>query len=661
MSDTFGGINKSFVRNGASFRDFAAHVVVQRVIEAAPQIGMLPPISSLQVNSLSSLPTETPPPIDNICIIGAGVAGLYTAMILDSLEIPYEILEANSRIGGRIYTHRFNGEVGKNAPVGDPARYDYFDIGAMRYPRIPFMDRVFKLFTKIKINHLLVDYTLSNGKNLMYFNDLHHTVTTADENIDPFGVSERSGGTVPLSFLEKPEDAKPNWNPVDYWTNKIYAYYKELFAEIEDAPEEKRQTKFEEAWDELTNQDYHSTRGYMLAGPEGKPPKPPPAFPESVVQWLETFDSAAGLYDQSFVESVLDSLDFDWPTPKVGAKHFPGPYVKIPGVEDEKLAPWVCVDGGSDRIIDAMVSFIKTKPQTQKRVTRISQSKGQDSMVVEWKEGNKPSQKTYSQVICTAPLGCVASIDLKEASLLYNQKVAIRSLQYDASTKVAIKFDKRWWEDPEVMGEDGWFKAGTSKTDLPIRTCVYPSYGNNCPPENPPSGVLMASYTWAQDARRLGALAQPKGTTADDTMLEIMLDNISRLHNIPPEKLPKPVDHYAHAWYNDEFARGAFALFGPGQFGHKKRGEGPQSEQASLFASMKAPAGKGKLHFAGEATSVHHAWVLGALNSAWRAVYNMLDGRQDKQDKLIALWGIPDEETQVHLKKLNMLARYDIL
>ena len=46
-----------------------------------------------------------------VCIIGAGMAGLYTAMILDSLGIPYQIIEANTqaRVGGRLYTHHFPG------------------------------------------------------------------------------------------------------------------------------------------------------------------------------------------------------------------------------------------------------------------------------------------------------------------------------------------------------------------------------------------------------------------------------------------------------------------------------------------------------------------------------------------------------------------------
>jgi hypothetical protein len=65
-----------------------------------------------------------------ICIVGAGVAGLYIAMILYDLDIPnlsYDILESSDRVGGRLYTYHFEGE-----PAG---LHDYFDIGAMRYPK----------------------------------------------------------------------------------------------------------------------------------------------------------------------------------------------------------------------------------------------------------------------------------------------------------------------------------------------------------------------------------------------------------------------------------------------------------------------------------------------------------------------------------------------
>jgi hypothetical protein len=48
-----------------------------------------------------------PPPDFKVGIIGAGAAGLYTAMILQDLGIQYELLEANKTVGGRLFTHRF--------------------------------------------------------------------------------------------------------------------------------------------------------------------------------------------------------------------------------------------------------------------------------------------------------------------------------------------------------------------------------------------------------------------------------------------------------------------------------------------------------------------------------------------------------------------------
>ena len=55
-------------------------------------------------NTTCNSTTDSP-----IGILGAGMAGLYTALILDDLGIPYEILEADTtRIGGRIYTHQFD-------------------------------------------------------------------------------------------------------------------------------------------------------------------------------------------------------------------------------------------------------------------------------------------------------------------------------------------------------------------------------------------------------------------------------------------------------------------------------------------------------------------------------------------------------------------------
>ena len=75
-------------------------------------------------------------------IIGAGCAGLFTALIFDhlkkefGLQVEYEILESNSeeRHGGRLYSYYFK-------DVENAGPHDYYDVGAMRFPEISVMKR----------------------------------------------------------------------------------------------------------------------------------------------------------------------------------------------------------------------------------------------------------------------------------------------------------------------------------------------------------------------------------------------------------------------------------------------------------------------------------------------------------------------------------------
>lgn len=46
-------------------------------------------------------------------ILGAGIGGLYAALMLESLGIKYEIMEGSGRIGGRLYTHNFPKNAGQ--------------------------------------------------------------------------------------------------------------------------------------------------------------------------------------------------------------------------------------------------------------------------------------------------------------------------------------------------------------------------------------------------------------------------------------------------------------------------------------------------------------------------------------------------------------------
>ena len=52
----------------------------------------------------------------SVGIVGAGMGGLYSALMLQSLDIPFEIIEASDRVGGRLFTHKFD----------QGGKYDYY-------------------------------------------------------------------------------------------------------------------------------------------------------------------------------------------------------------------------------------------------------------------------------------------------------------------------------------------------------------------------------------------------------------------------------------------------------------------------------------------------------------------------------------------------------
>jgi hypothetical protein len=90
------------------------------------------------------------------------------------------------------------------------------------------------------------------------------------------------------------------------------------------------------------------------------------------------------------------------------------------------------------------------------------------------------------------------------------------------------------------------------------------------------------------------------------------------------------VSAYSHSWDHDEFTQGAFALYGPSQF-------------SDLYPSLIQPAAGGHLHIAGEAASAHHAWIAGALDSANRAVAEVLISTKGPEFKKPSEWELPQE------------------
>lgn len=326
--------------------------------------------------------------------------------------------------------------------------------------------------------------------------------------------------------------------------------------------------------------------------------------------------SATGWYNQSLSETVLETLDFyvaQEKKPEGGMKIDTKTEVKTEKKPWGKTG-WVCVEGGAQKVARKMAEKLKKQPEFHRQVTGIATDTDR-TMTLAIKHTEKGSKvretRKYFAVFNSTTLGALQRMDLTKAGLRYGTKQAIRSLGYGASCKVGMKFKKAWWMLPPHSINNG----GIARTDLPLRVCVYPSYNIHDDPEKP--AVLLCSYTWAQDAQRIGALISPDSPSNEGELKELLIHNLALLHAEPGtyNAVRKVIEdnydtHHAYDWYADDNMSGAFAYFGPSQF----------SEMwPELFRS------NGWLFLIGEHASAHHAWIVGALESAVRGVFQMFE------------------------------------
>lgn len=70
-----------------------------------------------------------------------------------------------------------------------------------------------------------------------------------------------------------------------------------------------------------------------------------------------------------------------------------------------------------------------------------------------------------------------------------------------------------------------------------------------------------------------------------------------------------------------------------------------QGQFSTYFPAIISPNQGMQLHWAGDGTSIHHGWVIGGLNSAWRSVAEILSGeeRYAELEEFYEKWGKIEE------------------
>ena len=198
------------------------------------------------------------------------------------------------------------------------------------------------------------------------------------------------------------------------------------------------------------------------------------------------------------------------------------------------------------------------------------------------------------------------------------QEMAIRDVRYVEVTKVLLQYKKRWWE--EVFQKNNQGLDGGLVSDLPIRYTMFPKTEGNTQFVNSDRGVIMAAYTFEQDATILGSLSPER-------RIRQAAENLDRI--FPGAKSLDLLEVGASQVFpSDELAGGsAFCYFGP--------------EQKTTFLPVMTKPDwdyNGNQHyrvfFAGEQASFTHGWIQGAFEAGLRCVQQ--------------IWKVATEANNVH-------------
>jgi monoamine oxidase len=445
-----------------------------------------------------------------VIVIGGGIAGLVAADELKRLGHEPIVLEAQNRVGGRIYTLRCF------------APGLYAEAGAMRIPRTHDLTLAYCARFGLQLRPFL----MGNPKGLAYVGGARMTIDEATRDPDRLAFE--------LASHERGRSCD------ELWAGAIA----DLRALVE--------RHGDGAWEQIVS-EYDQYSLYEFLQLKG---------------WSEGAIEYYGV--MNFLEADLHNACLEVLREDLGRAY----------VDMQEIV------GGMDALPNAFYAELSNQIRLGAEVHALGQD--DDSVTVRYKTEAGRFSVTGDYAICTMPFSVLRTIETMP-SFSHGKRRAIRQLNYAASTKILFQVSRRFWEE-----EDG-IEGGATVTDLPIRRLNYPT-----PDPTTSRGVLLASYTWSQDALQWGAMDE-------ETRLEEALEDVACIH-------PSVRQDYecgtSHAWYGDRWARGAFALFEPGQ-------------QSELQEDILRP--EGRIFFAGEHCSLYHAWIQGALESGLRAAREIAD------------------------------------
>ncbi len=233
--------------------------------------------------------------------------------------------------------------------------------------------------------------------------------------------------------------------------------------------------------------------------------------------------------------------------------------------------------GGNDQLPKALARALSGQVLYDRPVRRIVHDR--DGAEVFFEEGGAVRSLRAARLVVAIPFKVLRDIEIAP-SFSFPKMKCIQTLAYGQVMKIAMQYGRRFWDEPPSVGQRVF-------SDTMLRRVYHFSVD-----QPGPRGILM-SFTSGADAEKLGRMPEAE-------RLRAALQETTRIWPEAPRYWEGAAVKY---WNEDPWVRGSYSFNGVGQ--------------ARDFLEI-ARAAEGRVHFAGEHTSIHRASMNGALESGVR-------------------------------------------